>query len=111
MENTETKKGYKIGTTAIIWGFATAILGICIPLTAITQSGAILPLSVIIGASGATLAVWRNYSRSHLHKIEQLQNRCVQLETRIIDLETICSRQELSETEKFKQLESDRIKT
>lgn len=110
MENNETKTGYKIGTTTIIiWGFATLMLGICVPLTAITKSGAILPLAAIIGASGGTVAVWKNSSRSHRSKIERLQNRFVELETRIIDLETIDNNQELDIERKFKQLESDRF--
>jgi hypothetical protein len=51
--------GAKIGVTAIIWGFATAMLAICIPLVNITESGIVLPLTVIIGASLPTIAVWR----------------------------------------------------
>jgi hypothetical protein len=39
--------GPKIATTAIIWGFATGMLAICIPLVAITQSGVILLLGAI----------------------------------------------------------------
>ncbi|MDJ0715942.1 MAG: hypothetical protein QNJ54_17220 [Prochloraceae cyanobacterium] len=64
MKNNEQKTSYQVRTTAIIWGFATVMLGICIPLTKITKSGVILPLAVIIGASGATVAVCRTSTPS-----------------------------------------------
>jgi hypothetical protein len=53
-----SKLGFKIGSTAIIWGFATGMLAICIPLVSMTNSGIILPLAVIIAAAISTLAVW-----------------------------------------------------
>ncbi len=110
MKNNQERKGYKVGTTAIIWAFATGMLAICIPLTAITKSGAILPLAVIIGASGSTISVWKNSTKSNLNKITQFQEKFATLETRIIDLETICSSQEFDAEQKFKKLESDRVK-
>ncbi len=50
--------GTKIGVTAIIWGFGTGMLAICIPLINLTNSGIILPLSVIIGVSLSTIVIW-----------------------------------------------------
>jgi hypothetical protein len=50
--------GMKIGVTAIIWAFGTGMLAICIPLIKLTNSGIILPLSVIIGVSLSTIAIW-----------------------------------------------------
>jgi hypothetical protein len=58
MNNSPQGNGVKIGATAIIWGFATGMLAICIPLVNITDSGIVLPLAVIIGATGSTLSVW-----------------------------------------------------
>ncbi len=58
MEIQQLGLGFKIGTTAIIWGFSTGMLAICIPLVSITKSGIILPLAVILGATGSTIAVW-----------------------------------------------------
>jgi hypothetical protein len=58
MESKPPGIGIKIGTTAIIWGFATGMLAICIPLVSMTESGIILPLAVILGATGSTVVVW-----------------------------------------------------
>ena len=58
MESQPLGIGFKIGTTAIIWGFATGMLAICIPLVSMTDSGIILPLAVILGAAGSTVVVW-----------------------------------------------------
>lgn len=63
MENQPLAKGSKIGTTAIIWGFATGMLAICIPLVSMTESGIILPLAVILGAAGSTVVVWLSASQ------------------------------------------------
>ncbi|MEA5522860.1 hypothetical protein [Limnoraphis robusta] len=50
--------GFKIGSTAIIWGFSTGMLAICIPLVSMTESGVILPLAVVCGATISTVVVW-----------------------------------------------------
>lgn len=50
--------GFKIGSTAIIWGFSTGMLAICIPLVSMTESGVILPLAVVCGATISTIVVW-----------------------------------------------------
>jgi hypothetical protein len=41
--------GGKIGATAIIWGLATGMLAICIPLVSMTKSGVILPMEEVFG--------------------------------------------------------------
>lgn len=58
MKNQSGGNGVKIGATAIVWGFSTGMLAICIPLVSITESGIILPLTVIMGAMFSTLAIW-----------------------------------------------------
>ncbi len=58
MESKPLGVGFKIGTTAIIWGFGTGMLAICIPLVSMTGSGIILPLAVILGAAVSTIVVW-----------------------------------------------------
>lgn len=50
--------GFKIGSTAIIWSFSTGMLAICIPLVSMTESGVILPLTVVLGATISTVVVW-----------------------------------------------------
>jgi hypothetical protein len=98
------RQGPKIATTAIIWGFATGMLAICIPLVAITESGPILPLAVILGASGGTLAVWHSAERESA-KFSQLKSTVKQLNERVITLEAICSSNELEIQRRFQELE------
>ncbi len=62
--------GFKLAATAIIWGFATGMLGICIPLVSMTDSGFILPLAVIIGASFTTAVVWLSFNRVSSHSVD-----------------------------------------
>lgn len=64
MESKLSGIGGKIATTAIIWGFATGMLAICIPLVSITQSGIILPLAVILGTTASTVVVWLSSSQT-----------------------------------------------
>lgn len=109
MKNSEQKIADKIRTTAIIWGFSTAMLGICVPLTAIANSGVILPLAVIFIAGGSTVSVWRSARRSDFHKITDSQDRLAAIESRIIDLETICSSPEFDQEQRFKQLETEQV--
>ncbi|MEN8446180.1 MAG: hypothetical protein ABG776_14335 [Cyanobacteria bacterium J06555_13] len=85
-----TERNPKVRATVAIWSLATGMLGICIPLVAITNSGIILPLLVILGAAGSTAAVWLASER---HR--QVDFRSAQavnaLEERVIALETICT--------------------
>ncbi|MEQ8540747.1 MAG: hypothetical protein RIB93_25245 [Coleofasciculus sp. D1-CHI-01] len=62
--------GFKLAATAIIWGFATGMLGICIPLVSMTDSGFILPLAVIIGASFTTAVVWLSFNRVSSNSVD-----------------------------------------
>jgi hypothetical protein len=82
--------GAKVATTAIIWAFATAMLAICIPLVGVTQSGSILPLTLILGVTGITAVVWRTNSTGD-GNISELKNNVAELQQRIVDLEAICS--------------------
>ncbi|MEM9539380.1 MAG: hypothetical protein AAGA60_07695 [Cyanobacteria bacterium P01_E01_bin.42] len=43
-----------------IWGFATGMLAICIPLSPSTGSGPLIPLAVIIGTTVSTVKIWRD---------------------------------------------------
>ena len=106
MKNIAEKNGTKIATTAIIWGFATGIMAICIPLVAISRSGIILPLAVILGASTSTVTVWRDGHQ----KVVELSNNLQKIEQRIRNLETICSSEDFDFNHKLDQLD-DSIKT
>lgn len=96
--------GPKIATTAIIWGFATGMLAICIPIVGMTQSGVILPLAVILGASVGTVVVWKSSGRRS-RNISDLTNSVQLLNERIVNLEAICSSGESDVQNRLKQLE------
>jgi hypothetical protein len=97
-ENTRVK------VTSSIWGCAVGMLGICIPLTAIAESGPILPLAVIGGATLGTAAVWageivglvlnsRRFGGStgtdDKQQVDALSGRIQELEERLTNVETI----------------------
>ena len=98
-------KDIRVAATSKIWAFATGMLAICIPLTAVTRSGAILPIVVISGATVGTVAVWRR-SDNQSRNSPLLTNSIKELEQRVANLEIICSSQELDLQNKIKQLES-----
>lgn len=51
-------QGVKIGSTAIIWTLATGMMAISIPIVKMTGSGIILPVTVVVGVSLSTIAIW-----------------------------------------------------
>ena len=61
METKQLGIGFRIATTAIVWGFGTGMLAICIPIISMTKSGIVLPLAVILATGISTLAVWLSY--------------------------------------------------
>lgn len=99
------EKDIRVAATSKIWVLATGMLAICIPLSAVTKSGAILPLAVISGAAVGTVAVWRS-SDNQSKNNPLLTNSVKELEQRVANLEIICSSQELDLQNKIKQLES-----
>jgi flagellar motor switch protein FliM len=98
MKNITRKKDIRVEATFIIWGCATGMMAICIPLVSISKSGVILPLSVILGASTSTVAVWRRSEVKAVNLADDFQ----QIEQRIRNLETICSSEYFDATKKFK---------
>ncbi|MFG6094174.1 hypothetical protein SPB21_02940 [Leptothoe sp. ISB3NOV94-8A] len=84
------EKNPKVRATAAMWTLSMGMLGVCIPLVAITNSGIILPLLVILSTGGATAAVWLSPGRRRPEDI-QLTQTVKALEERIINLETICT--------------------
>ncbi|MCL1469326.1 hypothetical protein [Argonema antarcticum] len=101
----KAEKDIRAAATSKIWGMATGMLAICIPLSAITRSGAILPLAVISGATIGTVVVWRDSERGNKRNAE-LINNAKKLEERVANLEIICSNEELDLRKRLKQLES-----
>ena len=98
------EKDIRVAATSKIWTFATGMLAICIPLSAVTRSGPILPLAVITGAAAGTYVVWRDPENQLKNNL--LTGNVKKLEQRIANLETIISHQELDLDRKIKQLES-----
>ena len=88
MAKKSTKKNPKVRATSTIWGCAIGMLGVCVPLVAITESGIILPLLVILGAGGGTAAVWFAPNKEQLEET-QLTQTIKGLEERVMNLETI----------------------
>ncbi|MBE9029551.1 hypothetical protein IQ266_07215 [filamentous cyanobacterium LEGE 11480] len=91
MTHQNRTKDPKVKTTSAIWAMATGMLGICIPLVAITESGVILPLLVILGATTATSVIWLAPDRKAQLQLQRSTEVIQSLETRIENLETICS--------------------
>ena len=96
--------GAKIATTAIIWGFATGMMAICIPIIRMTKSSVALPITVVLGTTVSTVAVWLSGGQQ-TQKIDELINKCRVIEERLTDLETICNTQEFESRKKFEELE------
>lgn len=103
MSEKSTEKNPKIRALSAIWGFATGMLGICVPLVAITESGVTLPLAVILGASGTSAVVW---SSSKNQDDEDLDRSVQQLHERVINLELIASSSDVDLQKQFQKLES-----
>lgn len=103
--NLEQYHDVRLSATTRIWVITVAILGVCVPLSAITKSGAILPLVAIGGAAVGTVAVWR--SDEQKSKTNYLQQQQIELlEERLANLETIVSSDDLNLQMKIKQIEA-----
>ncbi|WP_309472837.1 hypothetical protein [Nostoc sp. ATCC 53789] len=103
--NVEQYQDVRLSATTRIWVITVAILGVCVPLSAVTRSGAILPLVAIGGAAVGTVAVWR--SDEQKSKTNYLQQQQIELlERRLANLETIVSSDDLNLQMKIKQIEA-----
>ena len=87
MKRQSLKSNFKNRATASIWGATVGLFALCIPLSAATNSGPILPILVMLGATGGTVAVWLAPDQ---HRRENLL-AAKALEERIANLETICT--------------------
>lgn len=103
--NVEPYQDVRLSATTRIWVITVAILGVCVPLSAVTRSGAILPLVAIGGAAVGTVAVWRSDDKKS--KTNYLQQQQIELlEQRLANLETIVSSDDLNLQMKIKQIEA-----
>ncbi len=101
-QKTKSQRHPKVYATRVIWGWATAMLAICIPLVDETDSGLWLPLAVIVAAGGATTAVWMSPHLRQRHAPQHVRS----LEQRVEVLEAICSRAELDISQQFEDLQA-----
>ena len=103
--NLEQYQDVRLSATTRIWGITVAILGVCVPLSEVTRSGAIIPLAAIGGAAVGTVAIWRSDERKS--KANYLQQQQIELlEERLANLETIVSSDDLNLQMKIKQIET-----
>ncbi len=99
-----TERDIRIAATSKIWGIATGMLAICIPLTAVAKSGPILPIAVITGAAVGTRAVWQSSDQKSGNSTLS-PNNVEALEERIANLEMIIGSEEINFQRKLKQLD------
>lgn len=85
----------RLKATAKIWSLAIALFAICIPLSAATRSGPILPLAVVVGTTLGTRSIWKGSSEEATSS-RQTAEKIKQLEGRIADLETIITSEEIN---------------
>lgn len=90
---------------SIIWGCAVGMFALCIPLIRLTQSAAMVPFAIALGAGAGTAAVWRPDRRIQ-NRSEHEQQSLRSLEERIANLETIASHGKLDTQYQFKSLDS-----
>ncbi len=88
MDHQSAEKDPKVQATGTIWGCAIGMLGVCIPIVAITETGILLPFLVVLGAAGGTASVWLAADKHRQDKV-QLAQTVKSLEERVINLETI----------------------
>jgi hypothetical protein len=93
----------RLRVTQTIWGFATGMFVLCVPLVAIARSAIVIPATVAFGAGIGTIAVWQSDSRSRRRLIDEQTMQS--LEERIANLEAIASHSELDSPHPFQQVE------
>lgn len=88
MSQKSTETNPKVRATNTVWTFSISMLALCIPLVAITDSGVILPLFVVLSAGVGTAAVWLGPDKRQ-SKDAYLAQAMKGLEERVMNLETI----------------------
>jgi hypothetical protein len=91
MKKSHHEQDPRVRATAAIWGIAVGMLGVCIPLVAVTSSGLILPVLVIAGASLSSAAIWLSSSKVQTRNQSLSHQTFEALEERVRNLEAICS--------------------
>ena len=55
----KSDRDLRIQVTSTVWKTLLPALGICIPLALVTESGGLLPFSLIAGATVVTIVIWK----------------------------------------------------
>ena len=85
----------RLAATQKIWSLAIGMFAICIPLSNATNSGAILPITVVVGATLGTASVWRASTKESINN-SQVSGKIKQLEERVANLETIITSENIN---------------
>ena len=94
-KSSKNAQDIRLKATAKIWSLAIAMFAICIPLSAATRSGPMLPLAVVVGTTLGTASIWKGSSEEATSS-RQTAEKIKQLEGRIADLETIVTSEEIN---------------
>lgn len=80
----------RVGVTKTIWGCATGMLGICIPLVGITEN-TLIPCVVVVSAALGTAAVWmgKGVGQANVAQPTVTQEQLKALEERLANVEAI----------------------
>ncbi|HEX8463200.1 MAG TPA: hypothetical protein VF627_01160 [Abditibacterium sp.] len=88
----ELEPDVRVRTTRSIWSITPALLGICIPLSMVTESGPAIPIVVLCAAAVSTVTVWMRGGAGQTRPAEKqvsAQSRVQELEERLANLEAI----------------------
>ena len=85
----------RLAATQKIWSLAIGMFAICIPLSNATNSGAILPITVVVGATLGTASVWRASTKESMNN-SPVSGKIKQLEERVANLETIITSENIN---------------
>jgi hypothetical protein len=81
----ELEPDVRVRTTRSIWSITPALLGICIPLSMVTESGPAIPIVVLCAAAVSTVTVWMRGGAGQTRPAEKQ----VSAQSRVQDLEAI----------------------
>lgn len=106
-KNSRNTSDDRTKVTSIIWGCATGMFVLCIPLASFIKDAgaAIAPAAIALGAGVGTVAVWQSSSRHSKGSLDT-ETDVRSLEERVANLEAIASSTELNIQHQFRQPES-----
>jgi hypothetical protein len=100
----DDKKDPRSKTTASVWGIACGMMGISIPLIALTGGSngtGFLPMIAIAGAAVSSVAIWfaprrdAELSGAALHELDEMKQMLLEMHSHVVVLEQKVEDQEL----------------